>query len=102
MKRKYFEEVIPFLMKKMNYKSVMEVPRLKVIYINRGIGKFINDKKFVSSSIEELSMISGQRAVYTKAKKSISNFKLRLGMFVGVKVTLRDEKMYEFFDRLVT
>jgi large subunit ribosomal protein L5 len=80
----------------------MQVPRLKAIYINKGIGKFINDKKFITLSVKELSMISGQKAVLTKAKKSISNFKLREGMSIGIKVTLHNKKMYEFFDRLIT
>jgi len=79
----------------------MEVPRLKVIYINKGLGKAINDKKLISDSIKELTMISGQRAVATKSKRAISNFKLRKGVPIGVKVTLHNDKMYEFYDRLV-
>jgi len=102
IKEKYFQDIIYILKKEMQCKSIMQVPRLKAIYINKGIGKFINDKKFITLSVKELSMISGQKAVLTKAKKSISNFKLREGMSIGIKVTLHNKKMYEFFDRLIT
>ena len=101
LKKQYREEVIPHMMEKFNYSSVMEVPKLKKICINQGIGEATQDKKLVDSALEELSAIAGQKAVPTKARKSISNFKLREGMTIGARVTLRKDKMYEFLDRLV-
>ncbi|MCD4746772.1 MAG: 50S ribosomal protein L5 [Bacteroidales bacterium] len=102
LKNKYYDEILPALKKQFNYKSPMQVPKLKKISINQGLGAAIADKKLIDTGIEEMSLIAGQKAVATKSKKDISNFKLRKGMPVGVRVTLRGEKMYEFLDRLVS
>jgi len=99
---KYKAEVIPALMKKFAYKTVMQVPKLQKICINRGVNGAVNDKKLIDVTIGELEQITGQKAVSTLSKKDISNFKLRKGMPIGAKVTLRGEKMYEFLDRLVS
>lgn len=101
-KKKYREEVIPALMEQFNYGSIMEVPRLVKICLNQGIGEATQDKKLVDNAANELSVIAGQKAVPTKAKRSVSNFKLREGMPIGVRATLRDHRMYEFLDRLIT
>ena len=101
LKGKYQQEVIPALMKRFGYKSIMQVPRLEKISINRGVNGAVADKKLVDIAIEELSTISGQKAVATMSKKDISNFKLRKNMPIGARVTLRGEKMYEFLDRLI-
>jgi large subunit ribosomal protein L5 len=101
LRTKYQEEVVPALREQFQYKSVMEVPRLVKIAINQGVGKGTQDKKLVDNAVEELTLITGQRAVKTKAKKSVSNFKLREGMHIGARVTLRDKQMYEFLDRLI-
>ncbi len=101
LKAKYKEEVIPSLMKRFGYKSIMQVPRLEKIAINRGVNGAVNDKKLIDIAIDELTTISGQKAVATNSKKDISNFKLRKGMPIGARVTLRGEKMYEFLDRLI-
>ncbi len=98
---KYKAEVIPALQKKFDYKSVMQVPRLTKICINRGVNGAVADKKLVDVAVEELTTISGQKAVPTTSKKDISNFKLRKNMPIGAKVTLRGAKMYEFLDRLI-
>ncbi|EIM78637.1 50S ribosomal protein L5 [Nitritalea halalkaliphila LW7] len=102
MKEKYLGEIVPALREKFQYKSVMQVPKLTKIVINKGIGAAVADKKLVDQGVEELTLIAGQRAVATKAKVSISNFKLRDGMPIGAKVTLRGVQMYEFLDRLMT
>ncbi len=99
---KYKSEVIPALMKKFSYKTVMQAPKLQKICINRGVNGAVNDKKLIDVTIGELEQITGQKAVSTISKKDISNFKLRKGMPIGAKVTLRGEKMYEFLDRLVS
>jgi large subunit ribosomal protein L5 len=99
---KYKKEVIPALMKKFAYKSIMQAPRLTKVCINRGVNGAVADKKLVDVSIEELSTITGQKAVATMSKKDISNFKLRKNMPIGAKVTLRGVNMYEFVDRLVS
>ena len=99
---KYTKEVIPALMKKFAYKTVMQAPKLEKICINRGVNGAVNDKKLIDIAVEELVMITGQKAVPTMSKKDISNFKLRKGMPIGARVTLRGEKMYEFLDRLVS
>jgi large subunit ribosomal protein L5 len=101
LKNKYRDEVVPALQKRFSYKSLMQVPRLEKIAINRGVNGAVNDKKLVDIAIDELSTISGQKAVATMSKKDISNFKLRKNMPIGAKVTLRGEKMYEFLDRLI-
>src|SRR6476660_6274606 len=99
---KYKKEVVPALVKKFGYKSVMQAPKLEKICINRGVNGAVTDKKLVDIAVEELTTISGQKAVATMSKKDISNFKLRKGMPIGARVTLRGEKMFEFLDRLVS
>ncbi len=101
LKKKYTGEIVPALMKEFGYKSVMQVPRLRKIVINQGIGQAVTDKKLVDLAQEELTLITGQKAVQTMSRKDISNFKLRKKMPIGVKVTLRREKMYEFLERLI-
>ncbi|MDX5338572.1 MAG: 50S ribosomal protein L5 [Cyclobacteriaceae bacterium] len=102
IKEKYVNDIVPALKEKFQYSSVMQVPKLTKIVLNKGIGAAVADKKLVDQGVEELSLITGQRAVSTKAKIAVSNFKLREGMPIGAKVTLRGEKMYEFLDRLMT
>ncbi len=102
LENKYKEEIIPALMKEFSYKSVMQVPRLEKIVLNQGVGSTIADKKIIEVATEEMTMISGQKAVQTKSKKDISNFKLRKKMPIGVRVTLRSDRMYEFLDRLIS
>ena len=99
---KYKNEVVPALMKKFSYKTVMQAPKLSKICLNRGVNGAVTDKKLIDVAIDELSMITGQKAVSTMSKKDISNFKLRKNMPIGAKVTLRGQKMYEFLDRLVS
>jgi large subunit ribosomal protein L5 len=105
LKEKYKGEVIPALMKRFGYKSIMQVPKLEKIAINRGVNGAVNDKKLIDIALDELTTISGQKAVATNSKKDISNFKLRKNMPIGARVTLRGEKMYEFLyeflDRLI-
>lgn len=101
MRKLYDETIRPELLKEFGYKSVMEVPRLEKIVLSMGVGEAIQNKKALDNSQNELTLIAGQKAVRTKAKKSIANFKLRDGMEIGAKVTLRREKMWEFLDRLV-
>ena len=100
MKKKYQDEVAPALMKQFGYKSVMQVPRLEKIVVNVGCGDARDNVKALDAVVKDINEITGQKAVVTKAKKSVANFKLREGMPVGVKVTLRAEKMWEFLDRL--
>lgn len=102
LKKKYKEEVIPQLMQKYQYKSVMQVPKISKIVLNQGVGDAVSDKKLIESAIDEMTRITGQRAVSTRSKKAISNFKLRENMPIGVKVTLRGDRMYEFLDRLIS
>jgi large subunit ribosomal protein L5 len=102
LQKKYKEEIVAALMKEFNYKSVMQVPRLEKITINQGVGAAVSDKKLIEVAQNELTAIAGQKAIQTFSKKDISNFKLRRGMPIGVKVTLRRAKMYEFLDRLVS
>jgi len=102
LREKYMKEVVPALMAQFNYKSPMQVPRILKICINQGLGIAITDKKFIDTGLTEMTMIAGQKAVTTKSKKDISNFKLRKGMPIGVRVTLRGNGMYEFLDRLVS
>jgi large subunit ribosomal protein L5 len=101
LKKKYNNEVIPALKKEFNYKSVMQVPRITKIVINQGVGAAVADKKLVEIAQAELTAIAGQKAVQTTSRKDISNFKLRKNMPIGVRVTLRHNKMYEFLERLV-
>ena len=100
LREKYINEVVPALKEKFAYKSVMQVPVLQKIVVNRGVGAATGDKKLIDSSLEEITTITGQKAVATLSKKAVSNFKLRENMPIGVKVTLRGNKMYEFLDRL--
>jgi len=102
MKEMYNAEIIPALTKKFEYKSVMRVPKLTKIVLSQGMGEAVADKKLIDTAAEELSRIAGQKAVTTISKKDISNFKLRKGMPIGTKVTLRGDKMYEFLDRLIS
>lgn len=101
LKEKYFKQVIPEMMKKYKYKSVMAVPRLKKTIINIGLGSATKDSKIMDEAVKELAVISGQRPVITRAKKSISNFGVRKDMPVGCKVTLRNDRMYEFLDKFI-
>jgi len=102
LKKKYEEEIIPKLTKDFGYKSVMQVPKLKKIVLNQGVGQAVADKKLIETAQEELTMIAGQKAVQAVSRKDISNFKLRKGMPIGAKVTLRRERMYEFLERLIS
>lgn len=101
LKSKYVDEIVPAIMKDFGYTSIMQVPRLQKIVINQGVGGAVADKKLIESSVKEITAISGQKAIACLSKKDISNFKLRKKMPIGVKVTLRREKMYEFLERLV-
>jgi len=101
LKEKYLKEIVPSMKEKFQYKSIMQVPKIQKICINKGIGAAVADKKLVDIGLEEITTITGQKAVATKSKKAISNFKLREDMPIGVKVTLRGDKMFEFMDRLM-
>jgi large subunit ribosomal protein L5 len=101
LKEKYIKEIVPALKEKFQYKSVMQVPKVEKTSINKGMGIAVTDKKLIDVALEEITTITGQKAVATKSKKAISNFKLREDMPIGVKVTLRGSKMYEFMDRLM-
>jgi large subunit ribosomal protein L5 len=101
LKEKYFKEIIPALTEKFEYKNPMMVPKLLKICLNQGVGAAIADKKLIDTTMDEMTSIAGQKAVQTKSKRDISNFKLRKGMPIGVRVTLRGDRMYEFLDRLV-
>ncbi|HER07329.1 MAG TPA: 50S ribosomal protein L5 [Bacteroides sp.] len=101
LEKKYREEIVPALMEQFGYTSHMQAPRLQKIVINQGVGQAIADKKLIEVAQEELSLIAGQKAVQTISRKDISNFKLRRGMPIGVKVTLRRDRMYEFLERLI-
>lgn len=101
LKKKYKDEIIPALTKEFGYTSVMQVPRLEKIIINQGVGLAVADKKLIDVAQEELTSIAGQKAIQTLSKRDISNFKLRRKMPIGVKVTLRKDKMYEFLERLI-
>jgi large subunit ribosomal protein L5 len=102
LKEKYVKEITPALMSKFNYESVMQVPKLEKIVINMGVGDAVQNAKALDNAVEELAAIAGQKPVVTRAKKSIAGFRLREGMPIGAKVTLRGERMYEFFDKLVS
>ncbi|MCF8370487.1 MAG: 50S ribosomal protein L5 [Bacteroidales bacterium] len=102
LRKKYSDEIIPVLQKEFSYSSKMQVPRLVKIVLNQGVGKAITDKKLIDTAQKELTDIAGQKAVQTVSKKDISNFKLRKKMPIGVKVTLRRERMYEFLERLIS
>ncbi len=102
LKQEYREKIIPSLKDEFGYSNVMQVPKLQKIVISKGVGDAVADKKLIDHAVEELSTITGQKAVSTISKKDVASFKLRKGMPIGVKVTLRGEKMYEFLDRLIT
>jgi len=102
VKEKYLNEVKPALIKKFNYTSVMQAPKLDKIVVNMGVGDAMQNSKALDAAVEELTQIVGQKPIITKAKKSIANFKLREGVAIGCKVTLRGERMYEFYDKLVS
>jgi large subunit ribosomal protein L5 len=102
LKEKFVKEVTPALMSKFNYKSVMEVPRLEKIVVNMGVGDAVANAKSLDNAVEELATITGQKPLVTRAKKSIAGFRLREGMPIGAKVTLRGERMYEFLDKLIS
>ena len=102
LKQEYKDKVVPALTEEFGYKNVMQVPKLKKIVISKGVGAAVADKKLIDHAIEELTKISGQKAIHTMSKKDVASFKLRKGMPIGAKVTLRGEQMYEFLDRLVT
>lgn len=99
---KYRKEIVPYMMKQFSYSSVMEVPKLEKIIINSGVGEATQDQKILDNTMKELEVITGQKPVARAAKRSVSNFKLREGMKIGAKVTLRRSRMYEFLDRLIT
>jgi large subunit ribosomal protein L5 len=102
LQEKYRNEVVPALQEKFKYKSLMQVPKVEKIVISQGVGEAVTDRKLIDSAIEDLSSIVGQKALIIKSKKDVSNFKLRKGMPIGTKVTLRREKMYEFLDRFIS
>ena len=102
LKQEFNDRVTPALQEEFGYKNVMQVPRLNKIVVSRGVGAAVADKKLVENAVEELTLITGQRAISTMSKKDVATFKLRKGMPIGAKVTLRGERMYEFLDRLVT
>jgi len=102
LKKKYQEEIVPSLQKEFDYSTIMQVPKLEKIVLNQGVGDAIADKKIIDVATTEMTMIAGQKAVQTLSKKDISNFKLRKKMPIGVRVTLRRERMYEFLDRLIS
>jgi large subunit ribosomal protein L5 len=102
LKEKYLKEITPALMNKFNYKSIMQVPKIEKIVINMGVGDAVQNAKALDNAVEELGLITGQKPLITRAKKSIAGFRLREGMPIGAKVTLRGERMYEFFDKLVS
>ncbi|MCH6269504.1 MULTISPECIES: 50S ribosomal protein L5 [Neobacillus] len=102
LKEKYLKEITPALMSKFNYKSIMQVPKIEKIVINMGVGDAVQNAKALDNAVEELAMITGQKPLVTRAKKSIAGFRLREGMPIGAKVTLRGERMYQFLDKLVS
>ena len=102
LKERYQKEIVPALMEQFQYKSVMQVPKLVKVCLNQGVGAATQDKKLVDTALAEMSLIAGQKAVPTTAKRSVSNFKLREGMTIGTRVTLRYDQMWEFIDRLIT
>lgn len=102
LKEKYQSEIAKAMMEKFNYQNVMEIPKIEKVVINSGLGDVKDNSKSINMAVEELSIITGQKPVVTKAKKSVANFKVRQGMAIGMKVTLRGERMYEFIDRLVS
>ncbi len=102
LKKKYYDEVVPAMMKEFAYKNIMQVPKIEKIVVNQGIGEATQDRKLIETALNELTMITGQKAIATYAKKDINNFKIRKGMPIGTKVTLRNDNMYYFLDRLIS
>jgi large subunit ribosomal protein L5 len=102
LQTQYREKIVPELMQKFGYKTIMQVPRLSKITLNMGVGEAVNDKKNIDAAVADLTRITGQKPVVTKARKAIANFKIRQGLAIGTSVTLRGTRMYEFLDRLVT
>lgn len=102
LKERYQKEIVPALMEKFNYSSVMEAPKIEKIVVNMGIGDAVTNSKALDAAVEELALITGQKPLVTRAKKSIAGFKLREGMPIGAKVTLRSDRMYEFLDKLIS
>lgn len=102
LKKKYYDEVVPAMMKEFAYKNIMQVPKIEKIVVNQGIGEATQDRKLIETALNELTMITGQKAIATYANKDINNFKIRKGMPIGTKVTLRNDNMYEFLDRLIS
>jgi len=102
LKEKYKKEIVPKLMKDLSYSNLMQVPKIKKICLSQGVGSAVSDKKMIDSAAEEMTKIAGQKSTITKSKKDIANFKLRKGMPIGVKTTLRSNRMYEFLDRLIS
>ncbi len=102
LKDKYLKDIVPALKGKFQYSSVMQVPKIEKICINKGVGAAVSDKKIIDIALEEITSITGQKAISTKSKKDISNFKLRKDLPIGVKVTLRGDRMFEFMDRLIS
>lgn len=102
LKDKYKTEIVPALMKEFNYSTIMQVPKLLKISLNQGVGSGITDKKQIENAVEEMTLVAGQKAVATRSRKDISNFKLRKGMLIGAHVTLRGDRMFEFLDRLIS
>ena len=101
LKDQYLNEIVPAMVEKFGYKNIMEVPKIEKIVVNMGVGEAKDNAKLLESAVKDMEMITGQKAVTTKAKNSVANFKIREGMPIGCKVTLRGEKMYEFADRLI-
>ncbi len=101
LKQQYKEQIIPALKEKFQYKSIMQVPKIEKIVISQGVGAAVADKRLIDYAVNEMTLIAGQKAIPTYSKKDVSNFKLRKGMPIGAKVTLRGDKMYEFLDRLI-
>ena len=102
LKEKYKKEIVPKLMKDLSYSNIMQVPKIKKICLSQGVGSAVNDKKMIESASDEMTRISGQKSLVTRSKKDVANFKLRKGMPIGVKTTLRSDRMYEFLDRLIS
>ena len=102
LKEKYKKEIVPKLMKDLSYSNIMQVPKIKKICLSQGVGSAVNDKKMIESAADEMTRISGQKSLVTRSKKDVANFKLRKGMPIGVKTTLRSDRMYEFLDRLIS
>ena len=102
LKERYISEVKPAMQKKLNYANVMEIPSIEKISVNMGVGRAVEDRKIIDAAVQDLTIVTGQKPIVTKARRSVSNFKLRAGMPIGCKVTLRGERMYDFLDKLIS